>query len=139
MHVAGPDVRLVTSGFPGDRRAARGFNGDIGQHLESWNEAFDGMEPASLGQRVARKALLATAGLVSVHDSTWTTDRRRAAVRWGELHPDLCRGLDQLLEWATGLADANRPQLGRSLDDTVASIARQFADDIGLWTPTTTK
>ena len=139
VHFAGPDVRLVTSSFPGDRRAARGFNGDIGQHLETWNDAFDGTEPANLGQRVARKALLATAGLVSVHDSTWTTDRRRAALRWGELHPDLRRGLDQLLDWATGSADANRQQLRRSLDETVAPIARQFADDIGLWTPTTTE
>ncbi|MCM0638919.1 hypothetical protein [Cellulomonas wangsupingiae] len=39
--------------------------------------------------RVARKTLLAVAGLVSVHDHTWTTDRSRAVRRWCEIEPAL--------------------------------------------------
>lgn len=135
VHLAGPDLDTATKGFPGDRRAARGFNGDIGQHLARWRDAVDTTDSAELGRRVARKTLLAVAGLVSVHDATWTTDRERAAVRWSSVHPSLRAGLAELLAWVTGDA-ADRQGLHRSLDGVVASIVEQFAADIGLWTAT---
>ena len=53
-----------------------------------------------LGVRVARKTLLAVAGLVSVHDRTWTTGRARAVQRWSELEPDLATHLSRLHSWA---------------------------------------
>jgi hypothetical protein len=33
VHLAGPDPSAGLPAFPADARAARGFNGDIGQHL----------------------------------------------------------------------------------------------------------
>ena len=50
------------------------------------------------GADLARKSLLATAGLVSVHDRTWTTDRHSAARRWGQIEP----------VWATSLNELHR-------------------------------
>jgi len=62
-----------------------------------------------LGVRVARKTLLAVAGLVSVHDRTWTTGRSRAVWRWSELDP--------------ALAD----------DGIIVAIVERFDSLIGLW------
>jgi hypothetical protein len=135
VHLAGTDLDTATTGFPGDRRAARGFNGDIGRHLVGWRDAADTTNSAELGRRIARKTLLAVAGLVSVHDATWTTDRVRAARRWSDVHPPLRAGLDELLAWVAGDA-ADRQAIDRSLDGVVASIVEQFAVDIGLWTAT---
>ena len=87
-----------------------------------------------LGRAIARKTLLAVAGLVSVHDRTWTTDRQRAAGRWAEIDPEVGRGLRDLVEWSDAAHDVKRPDLARALDTTVAPIVEAFADTIGLWT-----
>ena len=88
-HVSGP-ARPDLPAFPADARAARGFNGDIAAHALGWHDAVRaGADPVALGHRVARKALLALASLVSVHDSTWTTDRATAAVRWSEVDREM--------------------------------------------------
>ncbi len=133
VHLAGPDVDQAASGFPGDRRAACGLNGDIGRHLDRWNQEFERNDPSRLGRRVARKTLLAVAGLVSIHDATWTTDRHDAVRLWGAVHPELRPGLDELLAWATGATEADRSRLRMRLDDVVSTVVQQFADDIGLW------
>ena len=86
-----------------------------------------------LGRRTARKTLLAVAGLVSVHDAIWTTDRATAARRWSEVHPDMAAGLAELLAWATDERQADRPRLVEQLATTVARVARQFDESIGLW------
>lgn len=86
----------------------------------------------NFGRRIARKTLHAVAGLVSVHDAIWTTDRERAARRWSDVHPTLRAGLEELLAWIAGEA-AGRQDVDRSLDGVVASIVEQFAADIGLW------
>ena len=45
----GPDVHRPEHDFTGDRRAARGFNGDIGQHARRWRTALDaGGDPAQM-------------------------------------------------------------------------------------------
>jgi uncharacterized protein len=102
VHLAGPDPSTAFPAFPADARAARGFNGDVSQHLRRWRlDLESGTTPADLlGIRVARKTLLAVAGLVSVHDHGWTTDRTRAARRWSELEPGLAAHLTRLLSWA---------------------------------------
>jgi uncharacterized protein len=90
--LAGPDRQAALPRAAADVRAARGFNGDIDRHYLGWRASLgdlDGrvLDVAALGRRVARKTLLAVAGLVSVHDTTWTTDRVSAAHRWSQLHP----------------------------------------------------
>ena len=131
--LAGAEVDRATLPFSGDHRAARGFNGDIGRHLESWRERVNELDAKILGRRAARKTLLAVAGLVSVHDSTWTTDRHRAAARWGELHPDLAGGLDELLDWSSQRTRPTDDRVTRHLDTTIGQIVDQFIADIGLW------
>ena len=94
-----------------DARAARGFNGDIAQHYRRWRQSLASRTeaPDLLGVRVARKTLLAVAGLVSVQDRTWTTDRSRAARRWSEIEPALTDSIIQLLSWVkTESADGGR-------------------------------
>ena len=84
IHLSGRDICPASPGFAADVRAARGFNGDIAEHARRWrHELAAGSDPARLGRRVARKSLFAVSGLVSVHDDTWTTDRRAAAARSG--------------------------------------------------------
>jgi predicted nucleotidyltransferase len=131
--VAGPDHDRATSGFPGDRRAARGFNGDIARRAEQWRRDLAGPDPAELGRRVARKTLLAVAGLVSVHDATWTTDRELAVQRWSQVEPVLAGGLGELLGWASHHGAADRAAVARQLGTTVAAIVERFAAEIGLW------
>lgn len=103
VHLAGPDPSAALPAFPADARAARGFNGDIGRHQRRWQQALDRGTAAAdeLGVRVARKTLLAVAGLASVHDCTWTTDRAGGARRWSKCEPGLAVPLNQLLSWAT--------------------------------------
>lgn len=137
VHLSGADLDTATTGFPGDRRAARGFNGDIGGHLARWRDAAGRDDPAELGRRIGRKTLLAVAGLVSVHDATWTTDRERAAGRWSDVHPNLRTGLEDLLAWSDGTVPADQVAVDRSINGIVASIVEQFAADIGLWTTST--
>ena len=77
IHLAGPDPSAAFPAFPADARAARGFNGDIAWHHRRWRQALESGTAAEglLGVRGARKTLLTVAGLVSVRDRTWTTDR----------------------------------------------------------------
>lgn len=133
VHLAGPDRDRSTSGYPGDERAARGFNGDIGRHAVRWRSELNSADPAQLARRVARKTLLAVTGLVSVHDTTWTTDRHTAARRWKHLHPELALGLDDLVTWSIGHNAATHSQLTNRLNTTVDTIVQQFASSIGLW------
>lgn len=134
VHVSGPDYRRGLPRFPADARAARGFNGDIAQHAARWQEALAAEdEPGQLGRRVARKTLLAVAGLVSVHDATWTTDRALAAHRWGELKAGLAPALHALLVWSDGQDLPGRPAVRHALETTVPRITEAFATSIGLW------
>ena len=134
VHLSGPQAVQVSNAFPADARAARGFNGDIGRHLDRWRADADAGVPAkSLGRKVARKTLLAVAGLVSVHDQTWTTDRDSAAMRWTHLHPDLARDLAILKSWSDGTQSATADNLAPMLDGAIATIVASFTRDIGLW------
>lgn len=89
----------------------------------------------TLGVRVARKTLLAVAGLVSVHDHTWTTDRSRAAQRWSELEPGLAAELSRLHSWVSGERHPAREAAKRALadDGIIAAIVERFDSLIGLW------
>jgi hypothetical protein len=137
VHLAGPDPSAALPAFPADAWAARGFNGDLGQYFGRWRqEAESGTVAAGpLGVRVARKTLLAVAGLVSVHDQTWTTDRSRAARRWSEREPGLAAGLGQLHSWVAGERRPTREEVERVLadDGIVAAILERFSRLIGLW------
>jgi hypothetical protein len=137
VHLAGPDPSAALPAFPADARAARGFNGDLGQHLRRWRQERESGTVAAdlLGVRVARKTLLAVAGLVSVHDHTWTTGRSRAVRRWSELEPGLAAPLGRLHSWAER---ERRPAPGEvepalTGDGIVAAIVRRFGSLIGLW------
>lgn len=131
--LAGPERDRATGGFAGDGRAARGFNGDLARHVSRWNAALADADPVELGRRVARKTLLAVAGLVSVHDATWTTDRERAAHRWRALRPDLDDGLLTLLAWCRGDATITRDAVAWELASTVEPVRADFESMIGLW------
>jgi hypothetical protein len=133
VHLAGPDRDPSTSGYPGDRRAARGFNGDIARWVRTWRGELATADPGELGRRVSRKTLLAVTGLVSVHDGTWTTDREGAARRWQEVHPELAEGLDDLLAWSDGRDAATSGELESRLSTTVQAIVDQFVTSVGLW------
>jgi hypothetical protein len=138
VHLAGPDPSTALPAFPADARAARGFNGDLGQHLRRWRQGLESGTVAAdlLGVRIARKTLLAVAGLVSVHDHTWTTDRSRAVQRWSELEPGLAAQLGRLHSWAKGERQPDREEVGRALadDGIVSAIVERFGRLIGLWT-----
>jgi uncharacterized protein len=138
VHLVGPDPSAGWPAFPADARAARGFNGDLGQYLRRWRQRLEsGTVPADLlGIRLARKTLLAIAGLVSVHDQTWTTDRARAAQRWSDLEPELAVQLGRLLCWATAECHPDREEVECTLDDDgiVSAIVERFGRLIGLWT-----
>jgi uncharacterized protein len=138
VHLAGPDPAATLPAFPADARAARGFNGDLGRYLRRWRQELGSgtVAPDLLGVRVARKTLLAVAGLVSVHDHAWTTDRSRAVQRWSELEPGLAAQLGQLHSWVTGESHPDREEAGRALADNgiVPVIVERFGRLIGLWT-----
>jgi hypothetical protein len=137
VHVAGPDPSAALPAFPADARAARGFNGDIAQHHRRWRQGLESGTVAVdlLGVRVARKTLLAVAGLVSVHDHTWTTDRSRAARRWSALEPNSTASLGLLLSWAKAERRPSREEVRRALadDGIVAAVVERFDSLIGLW------
>lgn len=133
VHLAGEDPAGDLPAFPADKRAARGFNGDIARHLQQWQTgASDGADVACLATRIARKTLLAVAGLVSIRDITWTTDRRTSASRWSQIEPDV--PVDTLVEW---LDDPSRDMAAvrRVLDGSVADVVELFRVEIGLWNP----
>jgi uncharacterized protein len=137
VHLAGPDPAAALPAFPADARAARGLNGDLGWDQRRWRQTLDsGTAADELGVRVARKTLLAVAGLVSVHDRTWTTDRLRAVRRWGECEPGLAVQLARLLSWATRERRPAPREVASALadDGIVSMIAERFDRLIGLWT-----
>ncbi|WGW10586.1 nucleotidyltransferase domain-containing protein [Saxibacter everestensis] len=136
VHLTGPDRSATLPAYPADARAARGFNGDIGQHLQRWRQLL-GSSPQQvevLGRRVARKSLLAVAGLVSVHDGTWTTDRP-PALRWGGVQPELAADLAQLMSWADGGSRPTPLDVQKAVADggIVPTIVEDFARLVGLW------
>jgi uncharacterized protein len=137
VHLAGPDPASALPAFPADTRAARGFNGDLGQDLRRWRRELesDTVAAGPLGIRVARKTLLAVAGLVSVHDHTWMTDRSRAVQRWSELEPGLAAELSRLHSWASGERHPSPEEAERALadDGIIAAIVERFDSLIGLW------
>jgi len=133
VHLAGPNLDRSNSGYRGDRRAARGFNGDIAQHATRWRHDLGTADPAPLGRRAARKTLLAVSGLVSIHDGTWTTDREGAARRWQEVHPELSSDLEELLLWSAGQRAATDERVAHQLNTTIDRIVDHFETDIGLW------
>jgi hypothetical protein len=136
VHLAGPDPGATFPAFPADARAARGCNGDIALHYQRWQQALESGKAGEdlLGVRAARKALLAAAGLVSIRDQTWTTDRARAARRWGEIEPDLAAPLGALLSWA---AAERRPSSGEvQLALAGDGVVDRFASLIMLWSGT---
>ena len=135
VHLGGPDPSAELDAFPADARAARGFNGDIDRHLAVWREAAAAGDPVKLGRRVGRKTMLATAGLVSILDSTWTTDRELAAIRYATHRPDLGDDLRMLLAWATDETVADRQTVLAALapEGVVGQIVAEFRTVIGLW------
>lgn len=140
VHFAGPDPSTALPAFPADARAARGFNGDLDRHVRRWQHALAaGSDPAELGVRVARKTLLAVAGLVSVHDHMWTTDRARAVRRWSEIEPGLAPPLGRLHSWTGGSHRPSRAQVEEAVAEggVVDAIVERFASLIGLWPDTT--
>jgi uncharacterized protein len=137
VHLSGPDPGAAFPAFPTDARAARGFNGDIALHCQRWRQSLESGTASEevLGVRAARKTLLAVAGLVSMRDQTWTTDRTRAARRWGEMEPGLAAPLGALLSWATEerCSSSEEVQLALAGDGVVAAVVDRFASLIGLW------
>jgi uncharacterized protein len=137
VHLAGPDPSRGLPAFPADAQAARGFNGDIARHIRQWRQELESGAVAAdlLGIRVARKTLLAVAGLVSVSDHTWTTSRSRAVRRWSELEPGLAAQLGRLHCWAERERYPSGEEAGRALadDGIVSAIVARFASLIGLW------
>jgi uncharacterized protein len=134
VHLAGPDLHSCLPDFPADVRAARGFNGDIAQHARRWlSELEKGADPVRLSRQIARKTLLATTGLVSVHDATWTTNRTASAERWAAIKPALAGDLRILLSWAGGDAAPDRSAVEGILNGVVLQIVASFETMIGLW------
>ncbi|TVP65345.1 MAG: nucleotidyltransferase domain-containing protein [Nitriliruptor sp.] len=131
VHLAGADPSDGLPEYPADARAARGFNGDIAQHLQRWRSALPrDTEVARLGTRIARKTLLAVAALVSLRDATWSTDRRACAARWNELEPAIW--VDTLVAWLDA-PPGDRDAITPVLEGPVAAIVRAFESEIGLW------
>jgi len=134
VHLHGPDLGSHLPAFRADAHAARGFNGDIGQHAQRWqSELREGSDPQVVGRRLARKTLLAASGLVSIHDVTWTTDRGTAARRWGEVHPELADDLHALLAWSEGTDLPDSRAVERAVDVVVPGVVSAFERLIGLW------
>lgn len=135
--LAGPDPAAELPTYPGDRAAARGFNGDLPRRIASWREECariaDDDDLTHLATGIGRKTLFAVAGLVSVHDGVWTTYRRSAADRWVQIYPDLLPDLDRLLRWGDGRLIPKRQDILDVIDEGITQIARQFAEQIGTW------
>lgn len=135
-HLAGPDPGEALPGFPADARAARGFNGDIERALRRWRAALGRDDPSDLSRRIARKSLLALAGLVSVHDGTWATDRFAAVARWSEIEPARAPELARLRTLCdSGGASADETKALLAVGGVVEAIVARFAAEIGLWQP----
>lgn len=133
VHLMGADPACGLPAYRADARAARGLNGDIARHMQRWRSELDGdahVDVSRLGTRIARKTLLAVAGLVSVRDATWSTDRRTCAARWNELEPSTA--VDALVAWLDtpprGTEAVQAVLLG-----PVAEVVQAFGSEIGLW------
>jgi uncharacterized protein len=134
IHLCGPVVRPGLPAYPADRRAARGFNGDIEIHARRWRSELDrGVDPSELARRIARKSLLAVSGLVSIHEGTWTTDRAWAARRWSQIEPALAHELEQLMGWSESPVRTGANHVRRALDGIVADLIASSDATIGLW------
>lgn len=137
VHLTGANPAGELPAFPADARAARGFNGDLAQHALRWRRSPEDDPDAAkvLGRRIARKTLLAVAGLVSVHDHTWTTDRAYAVSRWSEVEPWLSIDLQRLHAWVTGPDEPSSDDVKAVLGErgVVDLVIERFADVVGLW------
>jgi predicted nucleotidyltransferase len=134
VHLLGPDPARVLPRYQADKTAARGFNGDIGLRVAQWRAELSGTSPAALARRIARKTLFAVAGLVSVNDGGWTTDRVRAARRWGEVRPEMADRLKQLVSWGLGPPmQVTESEIQELLEGSVAEVVTEFERRIGLW------
>jgi hypothetical protein len=78
------------------------------------------------------ESLLAVAGLVSIHDATWTTDREGSARRWAEIDPELGHDLDELVRWMDGQTVPTRAELSRMLGGLIKELVRALDSSIGL-------
>lgn len=134
-HLAGPDISSEFPEHPGGKLAARCFNGDIATHRDEWiRELDDGAEPEELARKIARKALLAVAGLVSVHDETWTTNRVSSAQRWAELRPELADDLSEVVLWSDSrFKELSKDSIHVMLTGCITKIVDDFSERIGLW------
>lgn len=132
LPLAGPDQLRGGPGFPADVRAARGFNGDLGQALARWRTADPS---AQLGRAVARKSLLAAASLHSVLCQTWTTDRDTGATGWAQRRPDLGWAIDQLRLWTQNQPVARPDQVAAMIAPAgpTEQLLTEFEHHIGLW------
>jgi uncharacterized protein len=131
VHLVGADPAAGLPEYRADARAARGFNGDIARHVERWRSELEGdADVALLGTRIARKTLLAVAGLVSVRNATWSTDRRACAARWNELEPGI--PVDTLVAWLD-TPPRERAAVRGVLQGPVAAVVQVFGSEIGLW------
>jgi uncharacterized protein len=131
VHLAGHDPAERLPAYPADHRAARGFNGDIAQHLRRWElEAANDVDVGRLATRIARKTLLAVAGLVSMRDAMWSTDRRTSARRWNELEPGA--PVEVLVEWLDA-PPSDGAAIHEVIEGPVAEIVQSFRSEIGLW------
>lgn len=127
--LTGIDLAEDWSSFQGDRRAARGFNGDIGACVTRWRQH------PTRARSIARKTLFAASGVVSVLSKTWTTDREEAARRWGQIESKFSDEAMMLLEWCDSDSSVSDEDLKRALSTNgiVANVADRFATTIGFW------
>jgi hypothetical protein len=133
-HLCGPPAHAGLPAFLAGRQVARGFNGDLAEHARRWrSELEEGLDPANLARRIARKTLLAVSGLVSIHDATWTTDRLSAARRWSVLEPQWATALANLVRWSESSLLADVEEVRVSLDGVVTHVIDSFDATIGLW------
>jgi hypothetical protein len=107
------------------------FNGDIADHHRRWElEVDDGADVCRLATRIARKTLLAVAGLISLRDGTWSTDRRTSARRWNELEPGT--PVEVLVEWLD-TPPSGMAAIHDVLEGPVAEVVQAFRFEIGVW------
>lgn len=129
VSLAGPDAVRTRRPFAGDRRAARGFNGDIAAELTRWRSGD------ATARRISRKTLLAASGIVSVRTGTWTTDRTTAAQAWIDQQPADRTGVEQL-QWHADRGEnvpADRIRTMLAPEGVVAAIVDSFTAEIGIW------
>lgn len=135
LHLHGRDVVDLEQSFRGDIKAARGFNGDIKSHYHQWCLDKLQCDPEELARLIARKTLLAVAGIVSVHDHIWTTDRISSAERWADLNPQWRTSLEKLILWSEDSKTASLSEVDETLSNNgiINFIVEEFQKKIGLW------